>query len=80
MKLATKILMWAACLVALAVWLVFVWPTQWEHYKQGNHNIRVNRFTGKTEVLDVLYNHGWVDLSDTDVPARTNFLQGKASE
>jgi hypothetical protein len=42
--------------VFATAWIAFIWPTQWEHYKVGQTNVRVNRFTGETEYLSL---SGW---------------------
>lgn len=52
MKLSTKILIG----VAVTIFAYFIWPTPWKEYKSGPANLRVNRFTGRTQVL--AYN-GW---------------------
>ena len=52
-----------AVVIALLAFGGFVWPTPWKEYKSGSQNLRVNRFTGHTQVLNVT---GWHD----ETPAR----------
>jgi hypothetical protein len=50
-----------ACVIAAAIALLFaayVWPTQWQYFKRGSENLRVNRFTGATEHLT---RDGWTE-------------------
>ena len=58
MKAKSKYLFWIVIGIALSLWAVYVWPTPWNHYKRGSNNLRVNRFTGKTQVLS---DYGWAD-------------------
>jgi hypothetical protein len=51
LKSKPKHLLWGLLGIAGLLWAVYVWPTPWSHYKQGSMNLRVNRFTGKTQHL-----------------------------
>ena len=56
MKAKSWYLLWVVIGSGGLLWAVFVWPTPWNHYKQGSTNLRVNRFTGRTELLE---RNGW---------------------
>jgi len=64
MKTTKRLLLWASVIIGAGLWLVYVWPTQWEHYQMGGLNLQVNRFTGKTEWLT---QEGW--RMHTDQPS-----------
>ena len=50
--------------VALAAAFSFyVWPTPWSYYQQLGHNLRVNRFTGDTQMLT---GDGWRHYNSKD--------------
>jgi len=40
----------------VVLFVIYVWPTAWEHYKIRDATFRVNRFTGETQYLSP---QGW---------------------
>lgn len=44
-------LTFALAALLLGAMLVLVWPTAYREYRLGNTTARVNRFTGRTDVL-----------------------------
>ncbi len=62
MSETAKIMPWSKKLTLFAILILvvlfgwFVWPTPWSYYHDRSLNLRVNRFTGETQVLTV---RGW---------------------
>jgi len=52
MTLAQKI----AIGIAALLFAYLIWPTPYKEYKSGSMNLRVNRLTGRTEILSY---RGW---------------------
>jgi hypothetical protein len=53
---ATKLLPRFGLVLLALLWLWFIWPTPWDYFHSGSTHLRVNRFTGATEVLTM---SGW---------------------
>lgn len=54
---------WLIAPVLIITFVYFVWPTPYSQYKSGATNLRVNRFTGKTQYLS---DSGWcTDIDDS---------------
>ena len=68
----------AALAVLLAAFAWTVWPTPWRHFKAEGVNVRVQRATGTTEVLDP--SDGWVNVKEEDARRDEERTRAEAKE
>lgn len=53
---------WLVVLLLIVTWLIWVWPTPYEHLRLGSQEVRTNRFTGTMQYLTP---NGWSDKQVT---------------